>query len=176
MLSKVTGVYRLTRDVELKYLQSGAAVATLGLANSEKFKVNGEQRENTCFVDASIFGKLAEVANQYLRKSSQVYIVASLSFEQWVDQSGQKRSKHKLKVDSFEMIGSKNDSNSHSSPQQHQPQQSTPTYAYEGSNGQQMSPKQYNQQQQSCQQPAQQPMPSADAIPSIDVDTDEIPF
>ena len=171
MLSKVTGVWRLTRDVELKYLQGGAAVATLGLANSEKFTSNGEKKENTCFIDASIFGKLAEVANQYLRKGSQVYIVADLSFEQWVDQNGQKRSKHKLKIDSFEMLGSKNDNqgqqgqNGYSQPQQ--PQQPQQQQAYQ-------APKPTYEQQQN--DGSYRPTPPPNYVPVIDVDEDEVPF
>lgn len=177
MLSKVTGVWRLTRDVELKYLQSGVAVATLGLANSEKFTSNGEKKENTCFIDASVFGKLAEVANQYLRKGSQVYIVADLSFEQWTDANSQKRSKHKLKIDSFEMLGSKNDNqcqqgqNGYSQPQQPQQGQS-----YQQPQQQQayQSPKPTYEQQQN--DGSYRPTPPPNEVPSIDVDEDEVPF
>ena len=178
MLGKVTGVWRLTRDIELKYLQSGVAVATLGLANSEKFTSNGEKKENTCFIDASVFGKLAEVANQYLRKGSQVYIVADLSFEQWIDQNGQKRSKHKLKIDSFEMLGNKNDNQGQQQGQNgyNQPQQPQQGQSYQQPQQQQayQAPDPTYEQQQN--DGSYRPAPPPNDVPSIDVDEDEIPF
>ncbi len=111
-LSKVIGVYRLSQDVELRYIPSGSAVAKLNLVNSSKYKTQtGEQREDTCFIDGIVFSKLAEVANQYLRKGSKIYVVAELKQETWQDQNGQNRSKHSLKIDSFEMLDSKSNDN-----------------------------------------------------------------
>lgn len=153
MLLKVVGVVRLTRDVELRYLPSGAAVAKLGFAMSKKYKTQaGEQKEDVCFIDGSIFGKLAEVANQYLRKGSKIYIDADLKLEQWDDnQSGQKRSRHVLNINTFEMLDSKSDNTRQNAPVTYENnQQATP-------------PNQHNPQQQQ-------------KIPEIDIDEDEIPF
>lgn len=111
-LSKVIGVYRLTQDVELKYLPSGSAVAKLHLVNSSKYKAqDGTQKEDTCFIDGTVFGKLAEVANQYLKKGSKVYVIADLKQDNWTANDGQNKSKHTLKIDSFEMLDSKPNEN-----------------------------------------------------------------
>lgn len=111
-LSKVIGVYRLTQDPELKYLNSGSAVAKLHLVNSSKYKAqDGTQKEDTCFMDGTVFGKLAEVANQYLKKGSKVYVIADLKQENWTANDGQNKSKHTLKIDSFEMLDNKPNDN-----------------------------------------------------------------
>ena len=107
-LSKVIGVYRLTQDVELKYLPSGSALAKLNLVNGSKYKAqDGSQKEENCFIEGVIFGRLAEVANQYLHKGSKIYVVAELKQDTWTDNEGKNRSKHSLKIDSFEMLDSK---------------------------------------------------------------------
>ena len=107
-LSKVIGVYRLTQDVELKYLPSGSALAKLNLVNGSKYKAqDGTQKEESCFIEGVVFGRLAEVANQYLHKGSKIYVVAELKQDTWTDNEGKNRSKHSLKIDSFEMLDSK---------------------------------------------------------------------
>ena len=107
-LSKVIGVYRLTQDVELKYLPSGSALAKLNLVNGSKYKAqDGTQKEENCFIEGVVFGRLAEVANQYLNKGSKIYVVAELKQDTWTDNEGKNRSKHSLKIDSFEMLDSK---------------------------------------------------------------------
>ena len=111
-LSKVIGVYRLTQDVELRYLSSGSAVAKLNLVNSSKYKAqDGTQKEESCFIEGTVFGRLAEVANQYLHKGSKIYVVAELKQDTWTDNEGKNRSKHSLKIDSFEMLDSKPNDN-----------------------------------------------------------------
>lgn len=111
-LSKVIGVYRLTQDVELRYLSSGSAVAKLNLVNSSKYKAqDGTQKEENCFIEGTVFGRLAEVANQYLHKGSKIYVVAELKQDTWTDNEGKNRSKHSLKIDSFEMLDSKPNDN-----------------------------------------------------------------
>ena len=120
-LSKVIGVYRLAAEPELKYLSTGSALAKLNLVNGSKYKAqDGSQKEETCFIEGVVFGRLAEVASQYLHKSSKIYVVAELKQDTWTDNEGKNRSKHSLKIDSFEMLDSKpNDGNS----QQSQPKQ-----------------------------------------------------
>lgn len=112
MFNKVIIVGNLTRDVELKYLPSGSAVSTIGLASNRKYKKqDGTQAEEICFVDVKLFGRTAEVANQYLSKGSQVLIDGRLSLETWNDQSGIKRSKHTVIAESMQMLGNKSSSN-----------------------------------------------------------------
>lgn len=107
MFNKVVIVGNLTRDIELRYTPSGAAIGKSAIAATHKFTINGEKKEDTCFIDISFFGKGAEIANQYLRKGSKLLIEGRLKFEQWTDQNGQNRSKHTISVESMEMLGNK---------------------------------------------------------------------
>ena len=109
MFNKVVLVGNLTRDIELRYIQSGTAVGSAGIAVNRKFSVNGEKRDETCFIDITFFGRQAEIANQYLNKGSKVLIEGRLKFDTWQDQNGQNRSKHSVVVESMEMLGSQND-------------------------------------------------------------------
>ncbi len=188
MYNKVILVGNLTRDIELRYSQSGMGIANTAIATSRKFTSNGEKKEEVCFVDITFFGRSAEVANQYLRKGSKILVEGRLNFDQWVDQNGQKRSKHSVIVEIMQMLDSKGDNNQgggYNAP------------AQQGYQPQQQQQQNYQQQPQSYQQPqAQQPtysqpqqsynnnqaqaqskqMPSSNDIPVIDIDEDEIPF
>jgi single-strand DNA-binding protein len=92
-VNKVILVGNLGQDVEMRYMPNGGAVANLTLATSESWrdKQSGEVREKTEWHRVCIFGKLAEVAGEYLKKGSQVYIEGSLQTRKWQDQSGQDR-------------------------------------------------------------------------------------
>ncbi|PAF42163.1 single-stranded DNA-binding protein [Helicobacter sp. 11S03491-1] len=108
MYNKVIMVGNLTRDVELKYLPNGSALAILGLASNRKYKKqDGTQGQEVCFVDVKLFGRGAEVANEYLRKGSKVLIEGRLSLESWTDQHGTKRSKHTIMAESMQMMDTK---------------------------------------------------------------------
>ena len=121
MYNKVILVGNLTRDIELRYSQSGMGIASTAIATSRKFTSNGEKKEEVCFVDITFFAKSAEIANQYLRKGSKILVEGRLNFDQWVDQSGQKRSKHSVVVETMQMLDSKGDSPAQSqAPQQQQ--------------------------------------------------------
>ena len=108
---------------EMKYTQGGLAIAKSSIATNRKFKSQqGEQKEEVCFIDITLFGRSAEVANQYLRKGSKIMIEGRLVFEQWNDQNGQKRSKHTVTVDQMSMLDSKSGSqDTASQPQGQQP-------------------------------------------------------
>jgi single-strand DNA-binding protein len=97
----------LTRDPELRYLQSGTAVADLGLAVSEKRKnQNGEWIEETTFVDVTVWGRTAEIAGEYLSKGSPALFEGRLKMDSWDDkQTGQKRSKIKVVADRLQLLG-----------------------------------------------------------------------
>ena len=106
-MNKVVLIGNLTRDIELRYTQSGYCVGNTGVAVTRKFKnARGETAEETCFIDVKFFGRTAEVVNQYLRKGSKLAVEGRLKLEQWQDQSGQNRSKHVVEVESLEMLGS----------------------------------------------------------------------
>ncbi|MDD2651705.1 MAG: single-stranded DNA-binding protein [Sulfurimonas sp.] len=174
MYNKVILVGNLTRDIELRYSQGGMAIANTGLATSRKFTVNGEKKEEVCFVDITFFARSAEVANQYLRKGSKILVEGRLNFDQWVDQNGQKRSKHSVVVETMQMLDSKGSAQG-GGDEYAAPQMAQPTQGYQQQSYQQPS---YQQQQpQSYQKPSvQQQMPSNSSIPVIDIDEDEIPF
>src|SRR5512136_865033 len=97
----------LTRDPELRYLQSGMAVADIGLAVNDKRKnAQGEWVEETTFVDVTVWGRTAEVAGEYLTKGSPVFIEGRLKLDTW-ETDGQKRSKLKVVCDKMQLIGSR---------------------------------------------------------------------
>lgn len=104
-MNKVILLGRLVRDVDLRYTQGGAAIGSCGIAVTRKYTLNGERREETCFIDVTFFGKQAEIANQYLGKGSKLAVEGYLKFEQWQDNNGQNRSKHSIAVESMEMLG-----------------------------------------------------------------------
>lgn len=107
MYNKVILVGNLTRDIELRYTPGGLAIAKTGLATNRRYKSqNGEQKEETCFIDITIFGRAAEIANQYLSKGRRVLVEGRLVYEQWADKDGQKRSKHSVAVDELKMLDS----------------------------------------------------------------------
>ncbi|WP_027327007.1 single-stranded DNA-binding protein [Helicobacter pametensis] len=158
MFNKVIMVGNLTRDVELRYLPSGSAVATIGLASNRRYKrQDGTQAEEVCFVDAKLFGRTAEVANQYLRKGSKVLIEGKLTYESWTDQTGIKRSRHVITAESMQMMDTRQDTQSSSQGYDASPQYETP----------------YAQQPQVAQQSNYNHHSN---IPEINIDDDEIPF
>ena len=189
MFNKVILVGNLTRDIELRYSQSGSAIAKSAIATSRKFTAaNGEKREEVMFIDITFFGRSGEIANQYLRKGSKILVEGRLIFEQWVDQQGQKRSKHSVTVENMQMLDSRSDSSMQGGMgaaqqggygnynQQNQPYQQN---AQQNSYAQQQNyaPPSYEAPQQQTPPPVTpKEMPSNDAIPEIDIDEDEIPF
>ena len=105
MFNKIILVGNLTKDIDLRYTQGGAAIGSTGIAVTRKYTLNGEKREETCFIDITFFGKQAETANQYLGKGSKLLVEGRLKLDQWTDNNGQNRSKHSIVVESMEMLG-----------------------------------------------------------------------
>jgi len=106
--NRVVLIGNLTRDVELRYIPSGTAVADVGLAISEKRKnSNGEWIDEVVFVDVTAWGRTAEVMSEYLSKGSPVFIEGRLKYDTWEGQDGQKRSKLKVTCDRMQLIGAK---------------------------------------------------------------------
>jgi len=190
MFNKVVLVGNLTRDIELRYTQSGMGLAKTAIATSRKFTSNGEKKEEVMFIDITFFGRSAEIANQYLRKGSKVLIEGRLNFEQWVDQNGGKRSKHSVTVESMQMLDSRSDAaqgnqGGYNAPQQQSAQdqgynapQQPSSQGYNAP--QQSAPQGYNAPQQSQPQAQQYQKPQTrmpeNTMPEIDIDEDEIPF
>lgn len=105
-LNKVFLIGRLTRDPELRYTPSGTAVAEFGLATNRTYNdQTGQKKEVTCFVELVIFGRRAEVVNEYLSKGQQVFVEGRLDFESWEGKNGEKRSRHRVHIENFEFLG-----------------------------------------------------------------------
>ena len=97
----------LTRDVEVRYLQSGTAMADIGMAVNDRRKgQNGEWIDETTFVDVTLWGRTAEVAGEYLSKGSPLLVEGRLKYDTW-EKDGQKRSKLSVVCERMQMVGSK---------------------------------------------------------------------
>ncbi len=107
-LNKIMMIGNLTKDPQLSYLPSQTPVVEFGLATNRKWndKATGEQREETCFVDCRCYGRQAETLNKYMRKGNQIFIEGRLQFDTWTSPEGQRRSKHRVFVQSFQFLGS----------------------------------------------------------------------
>ncbi len=110
-VNRVTLAGNLTRDIDLKYTQTNKAVASFGIAINHKFKGgDGTFKEDVTFIDCEAWGQVAETMSKYLSKGRPVYLEGRLRLDQWDDkQNGQKRSKLKVVVESFQFVGKKDD-------------------------------------------------------------------
>ncbi|MFK5937698.1 MAG: single-stranded DNA-binding protein [Sulfurimonas sp.] len=168
----------ITREIELKYSQSGSAVANFGIVYNDKWKdAQGQMKEKAHFFDVSVFGKQAETVNQYFRKGSRILVDGSLDFQSW-EKDGQKHNKVGIKMKGFSFIDRKSDEqNSNQGYQQQgqtQQQYQAPQPTYQNAQGQQQSQQQYQQYQQNQQQP--QPQQNAQGQQQMAMDENEIPF
>ncbi|PSU46998.1 single-stranded DNA-binding protein [Photobacterium frigidiphilum] len=180
-VNKVILVGNLGNDPEIRYMPSGSAVANITIATSESWrdKATGEQREKTEWHRVALFGKLAEVAGEYLRKGSQVYIEGQLQTRKWQNQQGQDQYTTEVVVQGFngvmQMLGGRQGGGQGQQQQQQgnwgKPQQpaAAPQQNFAPQQQQQQQAPQQQQQQQAPQQPQQQynepPMDFDDDIP-----------
>ena len=105
--NRVILVGNITRDIELRYIQSGMAVTDVTLAVNDRRKSNsGEWVEETTFVDVTLWGRTAEVASEYLGKGSPILIEGRLKLDQW-ETDGQKRSKLRVVGEKMQMLGAR---------------------------------------------------------------------
>lgn len=164
-VNKVILVGNLGKDPEVRYMPNGGAVANITLATSESWrdKQTGETKEKTEWHRVVLFGKLAEVAGEYLRKGSQIYIEGKLATRKWQDQSGQERYTTEIHVNiggTMQMLGGRQEGNGQSGPpQQQQPHQSNQT------GGMQQAQQQLQRQQSSPSSGNEPPMEFEDDIP-----------
>ena len=104
--NRVILVGNLTRDPQMSYLPNQTAVAELGLAVNRRWRdAQGNNKDEVCFIDCRVYGKQAEVASQYLTKGKQVLVEGRLQFASWEGKDGTKRSKHRVIVERFVMLG-----------------------------------------------------------------------
>ena len=109
--NRVILIGNITRDVEVKYIQSGTAVTELGLAVNDKRKQGDEWGDETTFVDVTLWGRTAEVAGKYLSKGSPVFIEGRLKLDTW-EKDGQKRSKLRVVGERMNMFVQRSQSSS----------------------------------------------------------------
>ena len=133
-LNRVLLIGNLTRDPVLKQLPSNSALVEFGLAVNRKFKsAAGEDKEDTCFVDCTAFGKQAETINQYCRKGRPLFVEGRLKFDTWDDRAGLgRRSKVSVVVENFQFLGGRDEADADmnkgdGSPASHTPQGSEPS-------------------------------------------------
>jgi single-strand DNA-binding protein len=104
-LNHIFMVGNLTRDPEVRYTPSGSAVGELRLASTRVYLVEGQKKEETCFIDVVVWGKQAEVCREYLSKGSPILVEGILQFDQWKSESGENRSKHRIRADRVQFLG-----------------------------------------------------------------------
>src|SRR6266404_6345384 len=149
-LNRVLLIGNLTRDPELRYTPKGTPVTEIGLAVNRIFSgEDGEKKEETTFVDVTLWARQAEIAGQYLKKGRPVFIEGRLQLDTWDDkQTGQKRSRLRVVAENMQMLGSRGESEGGgSSPAGSQRRTATP--------------------------PPQRPTPKD---PDLDAEPDDIPF
>ncbi len=110
---KFIGVGNATRSPELRYTQSGTAIANVGLAFNRRYKQGDELKEEVCFLDATVWGKRGESFAQMVDKGKAVLVEGYIKQERWETDDGQKRSKHVLVVETYRMIGKKEQGDEH---------------------------------------------------------------
>jgi single-strand DNA-binding protein len=109
-VNKVILVGRLGRDPETRYTSGGQAVANFSLATDESFKDrNGERQKRTEWHKIVVWGKQAEIAQQYLKKGSQVFVEGRIQSREWQDKEGQKRTSFEIVASNFRMLGGRGD-------------------------------------------------------------------
>ena len=156
-LNKVLLIGNVGKDPEVRHLESGASVATITLATSERFRDrNGETRELTEWHTVIAWRQLADLAENFIRKGTQIYVEGKIRSRSWDDQNGQKRYVTEIQADSIQLLGRRPDG--------------------QGSQGQQ-APPQPAYQQNNYQQPQQhQTTPIVNPSDLNDEGTDDLPF
>lgn len=169
-INKVILVGNLGKDPETRYFPDGGAITNVTIATSEswKDKNSGEQQERTEWHKVTFRGRLAEIAGEYLRKGSKVYVEGKLQTRKWQDQSGQDRYTTEIQANELQMLDSRNGGGDdyNQAPRQSAPRQQNNNSGYQQQGN-------YQQQQQ---QPAQQQNyapQTADLSAGFD---DDIPF
>lgn len=110
-INKFIGIGNLTRDPDVRYLPNGDAVANCSIACNETWKnKDGQKQEKVEFINLVLFKRLAEIAGEYLKKGSQIYVEGKVTTEKYTDKAGVEKYATKIRVDNLQMLGSKVDS------------------------------------------------------------------
>ena len=118
-VNKVIIVGNLGKDPEVRYMANGDAACNFSVATTEswKDKTSGEKKEETEWHRVSVFGKLAEICGQYLKKGSQVYVEGSLKTRKWTDKEGQEKYTTEVRCSHMTILGSRPSGESDSKPE-----------------------------------------------------------
>lgn len=175
-LNKVMLIGNLTRDPELRYTPKGSAVCDLALAVNRRYTTEaGERQEETTYLDVVVWGRQAELAQQYLSKGRAVFIEGRLQMDTWEDkQTGQRRNKIKIVAENMQFLDSRGAGNERGGPDDHgggaPPPQSRPPQRAGGGGG-------YQQQRPPQRQQSNAPEEDYGEGPITDgLDEDDIPF
>ena len=107
-VNKVIIVGNLGRDPETRYMPDGGAITNISVATTDKWKdKNGEMQEKTEWHRVAFFGKLAEIAGEYLKKGSQVYVEGRLQTRKWQDKDGADKYTTEIVANQMQMLGSR---------------------------------------------------------------------
>jgi len=158
-VNKVILIGNVTRDPEIKYTPKGSAVTDVGLAINRNYTLdNGEKREETTFVEVTLWGRQAEVAAEYAKKGRPLYVEGRLQLDTWDDKtSGQKRTKLRIVGENIQLLGGR-------------PGGSSP------SGGSEFSEQEPRSQERPAPQRPSRPAPSQPSEPSEGSDADDVPF
>ena len=153
-LNRVLLIGNLTRDPEVRYTPKGTAVADIGMAiNRVISNDEGERREEVTYVDVVLWGRLAEIAEQYLKKGRPVFVEGRLQLDSWDDkQTGQKRSRLRVVAENLQMLGARGEGDQGGT----------------GGSGSGQAPRRTG--------PAPAPRPNPPRDPDLDAEPDDIPF
>lgn len=137
-LNKVQLIGNVTRDPEIKYTPKGSAVIDLAIAINRFYSSeNGEKREETTYVDVTLWGRQAEVASQYCKKGRSIYIEGRLQLDSWEDKtSGQKRTRLRVVGENMQLLGSRPGSgsnNTYPEEESHSARTVSPSSEHQGS-------------------------------------------
>ena len=182
-INKVIILGNLGQDPETRYMPNGNAVTNISIATSETWqdKQSGQNQERTEWHRVVFFNRLAEIAGEYLRKGSKVYVEGSLRTNKWQDQSGNDRYTTEIVASEMQMLDSRGDNQQnqnggmggYSQMPEGQQQQQAPRQAPAPQQTPQYSQPAQQAQQQPVQQPAQQPSAPSPASSEFE---DDIPF
>ena len=121
-VNKVILIGNLGKDPETRYLPSGDAVTNFSIATTEKWKSkSGEQQEHTEWHRISMFGKVAEIAGEYLKKGSPVYVEGRIRTRKWQDKEGQDKSTTEIVADRMQLLSSRGGGSGGSEPMKREP-------------------------------------------------------
>lgn len=135
-VNKVILIGNLGRDPEVRYMPSGDAMVNLSLATTDNWRdKSGEKQEKTEWHRVVMFGKVAEIAGEYLKKGSQAYFEGRLQTRKWTDKEGQERYTTEIVADRMQMLGSRSGGSARAMPDDEAPASAKPSKAAQPSGG-----------------------------------------